>query len=149
MSSIAALFSLQIDKVLKLPMYQSSLTVSLGVLIVLFALYIRYKATMLFYRHQIHVVQLTAQDHLVTKGVFSISRNPLILAITLIFLGVVLIVGTSFGIAVVFGFQLFWHIWVVKYEEPSLKKQFGKEFDKYMSDTPRWVSLTLGRYFKE
>ena len=36
---------------------------------------------------------------------------------------------------------LLFHLFVVIYEEPRLKKMFGSNYDEYCSRTGRWLSL--------
>ena len=31
------------------------------------------------------------------------------------------------------------HLFVVFYEEPTLRKQFGEEYDRYRASVPRWI----------
>jgi protein-S-isoprenylcysteine O-methyltransferase Ste14 len=31
------------------------------------------------------------------------------------------------------------HLFVVVYEEPTLRRQFGEEYDRYRATVPRWI----------
>lgn len=31
------------------------------------------------------------------------------------------------------------HLFVISYEEPTLRRQFGKEYDRYREAVPRWI----------
>ena len=31
------------------------------------------------------------------------------------------------------------HVFVIAYEEPTLRKTFGVEYDRYCADVPRWL----------
>jgi protein-S-isoprenylcysteine O-methyltransferase Ste14 len=31
------------------------------------------------------------------------------------------------------------HLFVILYEEPTLQKQFGEEYDRYRASVPRWI----------
>ena len=76
--------------------------------------------------------------HLVTVGLYRISRNPMYLAVLVILVGL----SASFrslplavyagGIAVAF------HLRVVTYEEPVLARLFGRDWLAYRGAVPRW-----------
>ena len=36
------------------------------------------------------------------------------------------------------------HLFVVFYEEPTLHKQFGEEYDRYRASVPRWIPRNKG-----
>jgi protein-S-isoprenylcysteine O-methyltransferase Ste14 len=76
---------------------------------------------------------------LVVKGLHRFVRNPM-------YIGVGLVVGgqawlfhslptaiylTCFGLVV--------HLFVLFYEEPTLQRQFGEEYERYRERVPRWV----------
>ena len=75
----------------------------------------------------------------VAKGWYRYVRNPM-------YVGVILIVS---GEAVVFeawnlaGYALFlglvFHLFVVLYEEPTLRKKFGATYEQYLKRVPRWI----------
>ncbi|WP_194269251.1 methyltransferase [Tritonibacter litoralis] len=77
--------------------------------------------------------------HLVTKGVFGLSRNPIYVSDVLLLLGVVAWVGSwgSFAIVALF-------IWVLQHrfirgEELRLMSQFPDEWADYSKRTRRWM----------
>src|SRR5712691_8892651 len=76
---------------------------------------------------------------LVVKGLYRYVRNPMYVGVTLILLGEALL----FESAVLFlyaGFLLVWaHLFIVYYEEPTLKRLFGASYESYCKSVPRWI----------
>jgi protein-S-isoprenylcysteine O-methyltransferase Ste14 len=77
--------------------------------------------------------------HLVVRGLYRYVRNPMYLSVTLIVLGEVLL-SHSRALAV------YWAIWflcvnlfVMGYEEPTLRRQFGASYDEYRRQAGRWI----------
>ena len=76
---------------------------------------------------------------LVVKGLHRFVRNPM-------YLGVALVIGGqawlfhSLHIAIYMACMLLTaHLFVLLYEEPTLRKQFGEEYDRYRETVPRWI----------
>jgi protein-S-isoprenylcysteine O-methyltransferase Ste14 len=85
------------------------------------------------------VIPRRTASHLVTSGVFRISRNPIYLGDTMILVGACLILDTVLGFALV---PLF--IWVINSrfiegEEASLAQEFGKDYKDWCAAVRRWV----------
>jgi protein-S-isoprenylcysteine O-methyltransferase Ste14 len=77
--------------------------------------------------------------HLVVRGLYRYVRNPMYLSVTMIVLGEVLLTR-SLALAV------YWVIWflcvnlfVIGYEEPTLRGQFGASYDEYCERVGRWI----------
>lgn len=77
--------------------------------------------------------------HLVVRGLYRYVRNPMYLSVTTIVLGEALI-SRSIALAV------YWAIWfaavnlfVLGYEEPTLREQFGASYDEYTRRVGRWI----------
>src|SRR5262249_4738146 len=77
--------------------------------------------------------------HLVVRGLYRYVRNPMYLSVTMVILGEALVVQ-SLPLA------LYWAIWflcanvfVVAYEEPTLRRQFGASYEAYARNVGRWV----------
>jgi protein-S-isoprenylcysteine O-methyltransferase Ste14 len=77
--------------------------------------------------------------HLVVSGLYGFVRNPMYVAV----------VSAIFGQALLFaslplaGYgALVWvcfHAFVVLYEEPTLRKSFGTEYELFVANVPRWI----------
>ena len=77
--------------------------------------------------------------HLVIRGLYKYVRNPMYLSVTTIVLGEALLTH-SLALA------LYWTIWfvavnlfVMGYEEPTLRRRFGRSYDEYTKHVGRWV----------
>jgi len=76
---------------------------------------------------------------LVVYGFHRFVRNPMYIGVSLIIAGQAwlfhsfpLIVYLAFFAAAV-------HLFVVFYEEPTLRKRFGEEYARYCASVPRWI----------
>jgi protein-S-isoprenylcysteine O-methyltransferase Ste14 len=77
--------------------------------------------------------------HLVVRGLYRYVRNPMYLSVTAIVLGETL-VSRSRALGV------YWALWflavnlfVIGYEEPTLRQQFGASYDEYTRRVGRWI----------
>jgi protein-S-isoprenylcysteine O-methyltransferase Ste14 len=75
---------------------------------------------------------------LLTKGLFSISRNPIFLGVIILFIGIFLIIPNLItAIILVTGFIV---IQIqVRLEEEFLYKVLGEEYDIYKKNVKRWL----------
>jgi protein-S-isoprenylcysteine O-methyltransferase Ste14 len=77
--------------------------------------------------------------HLVVKGFYRYVRNPMYVAVGVVILGQALL----FGDIRVFEYALFFwflaHLFVLVYEEPTLRKTFDAEYDIFRANVPRWI----------
>ena len=77
--------------------------------------------------------------HLVVNGLYRYVRNPMYLAVASIIFGQAMILGSvsllAYGVLV----WLTFHLFVLAYEEPTLRKTFGTEYDAFCANVPRWV----------
>jgi protein-S-isoprenylcysteine O-methyltransferase Ste14 len=76
---------------------------------------------------------------LVVRGLHRFVRNPM-------YIGVGMIIGGqawlfhSRSTAIYLGvFAVFVNLFVLFYEEPTLKRQFGEDYERYRSSVPRWI----------
>jgi protein-S-isoprenylcysteine O-methyltransferase Ste14 len=76
---------------------------------------------------------------LVVKGLHRFVRNPMYIGVALVIAGQGWLFHSS-AIAIYLGcFCAIVHIFVLSYEEPTLRKQFGEEYDRYRASVPRWI----------
>jgi protein-S-isoprenylcysteine O-methyltransferase Ste14 len=77
--------------------------------------------------------------HLVVRGLYKYVRNPMYLAVTTIVLGEAL-VAHSYTLVV---YLAVWfacvNVFVIGYEEPTLRGMFGASYDAYTQRVGRWI----------
>ena len=76
---------------------------------------------------------------LVVRGLYRYVRNPMYLSVTILVLGEVLLTHSG-------ALALYWAIWfvavnlfVIGYEEPTLRRSFGAEYEAYTQRVGRWI----------
>ena len=76
---------------------------------------------------------------LVVTGSYRFVRNPMYVAVVSLILGQALLLG-SLG-TLVWGL-IVWltvHCFVLTYEEPTLSRTYGEQYDRYRSNVRRWI----------
>jgi len=77
--------------------------------------------------------------HLVTSGLYRVTRNPMYVAVLLILLAWLMLSPTA-GIAMyTLCVAVAFHLRVVLGEEPWLKRTFGNAWAAYSASVPRWL----------
>ena len=83
----------------------------------------------------------------VTDGPFRYLRNPIYLAGITLLLGVGLLYppwrSADVGLPLVL--FAFFHVAVVRVEEPELRRRFGSKYEEYCERVPRWLPLPRSR----
>jgi protein-S-isoprenylcysteine O-methyltransferase Ste14 len=76
---------------------------------------------------------------LVVSGLHRYVRNPMYLGVALAILGQAILYRSlhvaEYGILML----LVAHCFVILYEEPTLRRQFGDSYEKYRRSVPRWI----------
>jgi protein-S-isoprenylcysteine O-methyltransferase Ste14 len=74
----------------------------------------------------------------VRSGLYRFVRNPMYVSVLTVLVGEILVFRSPrllvWGLIVAVAF----HVWVVAYEEPALRRQFGAEYAAYCCHVPRW-----------
>ena len=84
-------------------------------------------------------VPLDAPKRLVVRGLYRYVRNPMYLGVLTVILGWVVLFQTR-GLAIyMLVLPLYFHLMVVCYEEPHLRRLFGKEYGDYCDQVGRWL----------
>jgi len=77
--------------------------------------------------------------HLVVSGLYRYVRNPMYLAVVSTILGQ----GLAFGNVTLLEYGglvwLLFHLFVLVYEEPTLRASFGSEYKLFCAEVPRWI----------
>ncbi len=77
--------------------------------------------------------------HLVVTGLYRYVRNPMYVGVAATILGQ----GLLFGNVRVLEYGLFvwlaFHLFVLGYEEPTLRRTFGDKYEEFRRNVPRWI----------
>lgn len=83
--------------------------------------------------------------HLVVRGLYRYVRNPMYLSVTTIVLSEYLLTQST-------ALAVYWAIWflatnlfVMGYEEPYLREQFGESYEAYTREVGRWIPTFRSR----
>ena len=76
---------------------------------------------------------------LVVTGPFRRTRNPLYLALLLLYTGVAFGMGAFWSLALLPMVAVWLHYGTVRREESRLAQCFGEEYTHYCRTTPRWL----------
>ena len=77
--------------------------------------------------------------HLVVGGPFRWVRNPGYVAVVSLVAGQALLFGSRAVLGYAALLAAAFHVFVVLYEEPTLRRQFGEEYEAYCREVPRWL----------
>jgi protein-S-isoprenylcysteine O-methyltransferase Ste14 len=76
---------------------------------------------------------------LVVRGLYRYVRNPMYLSVTTIVLGELLLTKSV-------DLLIYWIVWfaavnlfIIGYEEPTLRRSFGESYDRYTRRVGRWI----------
>jgi len=76
---------------------------------------------------------------LVIVGLYRYVRNPQYLGVAMVVVGEAMLTG----VVVLFGYgallAVAYHLFVTRYEEPTLRRIFGEAYARYCEAVPRWV----------
>lgn len=76
---------------------------------------------------------------LVVRGLHHYVRNPMYIGVALIIGGQAWLFHSPHIAIYLAGFWLVAHLFVLLYEEPTLCRQFGEEYERYCAAVPRWI----------
>jgi len=76
---------------------------------------------------------------LVVKGLHRFVRNPMYIGVSLVIGGQAWLFHSLHIAIYMVCVLLIAHLFVLSYEEPTLRKQFGEEYERYRASVPRWI----------
>lgn len=77
--------------------------------------------------------------HLVVTGLYRRVRNPMYVAVLTVILGQSLLLGSARVLVYASILWLVFHLFVLVYEEPALRRAYGGEYEQFCAKVPRWI----------
>jgi protein-S-isoprenylcysteine O-methyltransferase Ste14 len=84
-------------------------------------------------------VPITPTRKLIATGLYRHVRNPMYFAVITMVVGEALLLGRASLLAYAFIAWIFFHMFVVAYEEPTVRTQFPADFERFARAVPRWI----------
>ncbi|HEY1467460.1 MAG TPA: glycosyltransferase family 39 protein [Candidatus Acidoferrum sp.] len=76
---------------------------------------------------------------LVVKGLYRFTRNPMYAGVSAMILGQAIYYGSFSIVVYLLAIVLAFYLFVRFYEEPTLRRLFGEQYDEYCREVPRWL----------
>lgn len=111
----------------------------LGCIPLLGGLLLNLLADQAFKRNHTTVKPFDEPTHLITTGVFRLSRHPMYLGMVLILGGIALLLGTLTPFIIVPVFAALMDAIFIRAEERMLTEQFGVAWQRYHANVRRWL----------
>lgn len=123
-----------------LPTYSFLMFRLVGVVLILFGTaFLLYSISLFHFSGKGTPVPINPPKKLVVKGVYKHTRNPMYISLLLILLGYFIVFGQLLLLLNLFIMTVLFHLFVTRYEEPTLNKKFGKTYTDYCKGVPRWL----------
>ncbi|MCB1783122.1 MAG: isoprenylcysteine carboxylmethyltransferase family protein [Alphaproteobacteria bacterium] len=111
---------------------------ALGILTISFGAGLLTWCVELFHKSGTPLSPKRATRELIVKGPFSLSRNPIYIALTAIYLGICILFDLFWGLLLVVPLVLIIRTFVIEKEEVYLEKVFGQNYLDYKNKVRRW-----------
>ncbi len=82
---------------------------------------------------------LDAPRELVVRGLYRYVRNPMYLSVTTILIGELMLTGSRALLVYLASWFLAVNVFVIGYEEPTLRRRFGASYARYTRQVGRWI----------
>lgn len=76
---------------------------------------------------------------MVVRGSYRYVRNPMYVAALLALVGEAILFESAVILIYAAIVLSVFHLWVISYEEPTLRRKFGGSYEKYCSKVSRWI----------
>jgi protein-S-isoprenylcysteine O-methyltransferase Ste14 len=117
----------------------NTLARGIGVVCVLVSLPLALATLRVLSRAHTPVDPMKPTTALVTEGPFRYSRNPIYVALTLLYVGVALLINALWILLLIVPAVLVLRYGVIAREEAYLARKFGDAYRQYMAQVRRWL----------
>lgn len=88
---------------------------------------------------------IDAPKKLVVRGLYRYSRNPMYVGVLSVILGWTVLYGSGWLALYAAVVATVFHLFILLYEEPHLRKLFGGQYEGYCSQVGRWLPRHTSR----
>ena len=136
---VGLLLGLLIHYFYPLRFLSASVSVRLGVLLILVAIPIALLGVLALKRAETPVDVRKPTTAIVTNGIYRLSRNPMYVSLAFVYLGIACWVNSLWILLLIVPVLVVVDQGVIKREEQYLEQNFGDEYLRYKSEVRRWI----------
>lgn len=111
----------------------------IGTVFIIIGLFFNFPALLQFFKTRNTVITIKPANSLQTKGIYSVSRNPMYISLLLVYTGLSFIIGNWWNLMLLPFLFLLVQEYVIKREEKYLDRRFEQEYTDYRSKVRRWL----------
>jgi protein-S-isoprenylcysteine O-methyltransferase Ste14 len=119
--------------------FKSRMNTAIGILFILLAVYFGTRSMNQFIQTKNTIVPNKPAASLQTTGVYHSTRNPMYLALVMLYLGLSCLIGNWWNIILLPLLLLIIQEYIIKKEEKYLVRKFGQEYIDYRHRVRRWL----------
>lgn len=110
-----------------------------GIVLIAIALLFLLPALIRFVQSKNTVVTIKPANSLQTKGIYSLTRNPMYLGLLILYTGIAMLDGNWWTLIFIPVIIIIVQFYVIKGEENYLQRAFGEEYIAYRKKVRRWI----------
>ena len=115
------------------------LRLSLGVLLIAISTIVSLPTFVTMKKHSTPTGASNPTARIIQEGPFRWSRNPLCVAMVLLFGGIAVLANSIWFVLFILVLFILLDRGVIRREEIYLERKFGEKYSQYKSSTPRWI----------
>ncbi|HEX4852058.1 MAG TPA: isoprenylcysteine carboxylmethyltransferase family protein [Puia sp.] len=133
--------SLLIQKIFPLDrsFFYSTIAANLGIVFIICSIAFGIPAFIQFVRTKNSVIPIRPASSLQTKGIYSITRNPMYMGLLLLYSGVAITKGNWWSLMLIPLLIVIVQFLIIKREEAYLEREFGDDYSDYKKRVRRWI----------
>lgn len=120
-------------------LFQNKITAFIGVFFLTIAFIFIVTSLYQFIRSKNSIITIRSATSLQKTGIYQITRNPMYLALFMVYLGLTCLLGNWWNLILLPLLLVMIQKYVVKNEEKYLEREFGQEFIDYKLKVRRWL----------
>ena len=120
-------------------LFHLQITKAVGILLLIISLFFLINSLRIFFLSKNTLVLIKPASSLQTSNIYSISRNPMYVALAIIYLGITCLIGNWWNVILFPLLFILVQEYIIKWEEKYLERAFGIEYLNYKKRVRRWL----------
>jgi len=119
--------------------FYSAIAANLSIVLIMCAFIFGVPAFVQFLRSKNTIVPIKPASSLETRGIYSITRNPMYVSLMLLYAGIGIVKGNWWTFILIPILLIVVQVFIIKKEESYLERAFGQEYIDYRKRVRRWI----------